>query len=131
MYIYLYLCQLYSLFGENLFKVITLAPDLQDGFFPAELQSDHPEGVIFLVDDRRSESGARTGNGRAPFSGAGRRLQSRPGSAATAFPPIAASRPGSVACKVKPEPAKAKPPPSAPSPVLRTKALFRNFQSSI
>lgn len=79
-----------------------------DGFFPTELQTDHPEGVIFLVEDRRFESGNGIVNGRTPFSGIGRCLQSRPGSAKSIFPPIPnSSRPGSVlsssSSKLKPK----------------------------
>ena len=91
--------------------------DLLDGFFPAELQQDHPEGVIFLVDDRRFETGNRVGVGRSPFSGIGHRLQSRPGSARQIFPPISepvASRPESVLSGGKISKVK-KPEPKLPS----------------
>jgi hypothetical protein len=73
------------------------------------LQPDYPEGVIFLAEDRRFQAGNRVGIGRAPFSGIGRRLLSRPGSASqTILPPISksptisnSSRPDSVSSKLK------------------------------
>ena len=74
--------------------------DLLDGFFPAEMQTDYPEGVIFLVEDRRFEIGNRVGLGRSPFSGIGRRLQSRPGSASqTCLPPISSQSPSSISSR--------------------------------
>ena len=60
--------------------------DLSDGFYPAEMQGDYPEGVSFLVSDKRFRlyGDGTCGNiERIAFSGKGRPLESRPGSSAT------------------------------------------------
>ena len=64
--------------------------DLRDGFFPAELQGEHPDGVALLVNDRRDMRGPQH---RVPFTGEGRRLQSRPGSSFDTVIPVLEKKP--------------------------------------
>lgn len=52
--------------------------DLSDGFFPAELQGEFPQGVTFLAKDRRLEkisNAAAAFKGKLIFTGKGRRLK--------------------------------------------------------
>ena len=59
--------------------------DLADGFYPAEMQGDFPDGVSFLVSDRRYKLYGETvtKSERIAFSGKGRQLESRPSSSAS------------------------------------------------
>ena len=59
--------------------------DLADGFYPAEMQGDYPEGVSFLVNDQRFKPYGETvtRSERIAFTGKGRQLESRPSSSAS------------------------------------------------
>ena len=59
--------------------------DLADGFYPAEMQGDYPEGVSFLVNDQRFKlfGDTVTHSERIAFTGKGRQLESRPSSSAS------------------------------------------------
>ena len=105
--------------------------DLLDGFFPAELQSDYPEGVIFLVDDRRFEIGNRVGLGTSPFFGIGRKLQSRPSSAAqTLFPPISKSPTISISSRPESSSSSIKNVKTFKSEPVKSKALTKDSTSA-
>ena len=61
--------------------------DLSDGFYPAEMQGDYPEGVSFLVSDKRFKlygEGTYGNTERIAFWGKGRTLESRPASSTSA-----------------------------------------------
>jgi uncharacterized coiled-coil protein SlyX len=59
--------------------------DLQDGFYPAEMQTDYPDGVSFLITDKRFKLYGETvtKSERIAFCGKGRQLESRPSSSAS------------------------------------------------
>ena len=63
----------------------TFMKDLADGFYPAEMQSDYPEGVSFLVSDKRFKLYGETvtKSESIAFCGKGRQLESRPSSSAS------------------------------------------------
>ena len=122
----------FRLYSETASK--TFLKDLNDGFFPAEMQGDYPNGVTFLVQDSRfSKHGATVPGTRVAFSGRGRMLESRPASSASSvhstprhdpiLPPLGQSKPKTGGKVPQPQPpAKtAKKPVSKPVATTKTK----------